>query len=373
MAKPLSLIAVVANSSWNIWNFRLGLLEGLQRNGFQVLIIAPRDAYSDRLESLGFHCEYIAMDSSGTSPLKDLKLIADFYKLYKTISPDAILHFTIKPNIYGGIAAALNGIACINNIAGLGTLFVRQGIVTKIAKVLYKLSLRKAAHVFFQNNDDHNEFVKSGLVDHRKCSVLPGSGIDTNKFVPLPKEKSDKVIFLLFARLLWEKGVGEYVEAARLVKKEFEHVEFQLLGFLDVQNKSRISKHHIDDWENEGLLKYLGYSDEVCNFIAAADCVVLPSYYREGVPRSLLESASMAKPIITTDNVGCRDLVDDGINGYLCKVKNANDLSLKIKKFLLLSSNERSKMGELSRAKVVSEYGEDIIINSYTESLKSII
>jgi glycosyltransferase involved in cell wall biosynthesis len=363
-------IIIVSNTSWSLFNFRLGIARSLKESGYEVVLIAPFDEYSQRLEE-EFEYYDVYMNNKGTNPKEDIKTTIEFYKLYKKLKPDVVLHYTIKPNIYGTIACNLLGIKTVNNIAGLGTLFIKQNFVTKIAKWLYKYSQSKADKIFFQNSDDYEMFTSEGLVEKIKCDVLPGSGVDTSKFVPMEYvKKDDKFRFLLIARMLWDKGVGEYVEAAKIIKPKYPHVEFQLLGFLDVINKSAISKEQMQEWVDEGLVNYLGVSDNVKEEIVKADCIVLPSFYREGTPRILLESASMAKPIITTDNVGCRDVVDDGVNGYLCEVRNTQDLADKMEMMLNLSEDERKSMGKAGRVKMVNEFDEGIVIGKYMEALK---
>jgi len=366
-------IAIVSNTSWSLFNFRFNLAKELKKNGYEVILVAPYDNYSDRLKE-EFEYHGIWMNNKGTNPKEDIKTILQFYKLYKTIKPDLVLHFTIKPNIYGTIAANMLGIKTINNIAGLGTLFIKQNFITKIAKWLYKYSQSKADKIFFQNSDDYKMFIDEKLVDKNKCDILPGSGVDTNKFVPVDYKKVDAAFrFLLIARMLWDKGVGEYVEAAKIIKQKYKNVEFQLLGFLDVENNSAISKEQMQKWVDAELVNYLGVSDNVTEIILKADCIVLPSFYREGTPRTLLESASMAKPIITTDNVGCRDVVDDGVNGYLCEVKNIKDLADKIEMMLNLTDEQRKSMGKAGRKKIVQQFDEKIVINKYLDAIKDIL
>jgi len=366
-------IAIVSNTSWSLFNFRLNLVRALKGQGYKVVLIAPYDEYSDRL-SEEFEYHDVWMNNKGTNPKEDLKTTRKFYKLYKQIKPDIVLHFTIKPNIYGTIACSLLNIKIVNNIAGLGTLFIKQNFITKIAKYLYKYSQKKADRVFFQNRDDYDMFIAQRLVDEEKCDVLPGSGIDTKKFLPVKNNKKDSTFrFLLIARMIWDKGVGEYVEAARIIKQKYKDVEFELLGFLDVKNKSSISREQVQTWTKEGIIRYLGVSDNIEGEIAYADCVVLPSFYREGTPRTLLESASMEKPIITTDSVGCRDVVDDGINGYLCKVKDAKDLADKMEIMLGLSEEERIVMGKAGREKMIKEFDEKIVIDKYLKAIELIL
>ncbi len=366
-------IGIVINTSWNIFNFRFGLLKALQKEGYKIVAIAPKDQYSEKLEEMGFEYHNININGNGTNPVEDAKLIYAFYKLYKEINPDVILHYTIKPNIYGTIAASILKIPTINNIAGLGTLFVKQNIVTSIAKLLYRYSQSKAKHIFFQNMDDLELFINEKLVKKEKCDVLPGSGIDASKFLPIEKEDDGTVRFLLISRMLWEKGIGEFVEAAKIIKQNYLDVEFQLLGFLGVANPSAITQRQMQEWVDGGYVNYLGVTDDVKQFIAQADCIVLPSFYREGTPRTLLESASMAKPIITTDNVGCRDVVDHKVNGYICESKNVEDLTKKIEMFLKLNDQDRKVMGQKSREKMIKEYDEKLVIEKYKRAIEECI
>jgi glycosyltransferase involved in cell wall biosynthesis len=363
-------IAIISNLSWNLYNFRLSLMVAMRNAGYEVIAIAPYDSYSQKIIDAGFEFHAIEMNAQGINPLEDLKTTYQFYKLFKKISPDVICQYTIKPNIYGSLVASLLQIKMVNNIAGLGTLFVKENLVTKIAKILYKISQSKANRVFFQNREDLALFTTQGLVDAKKCDVLPGSGVDTNRFKPHYQKKREKIRFLLIARMIWEKGIGEYVQAARAIKKTHPNVEFCLLGFLDVENPGDITKVQMEAWVEEGIVNYLGVSDRVDEVIQSADCVVLPSYYREGTPKTLLESGSSGKPIITTDNVGCRDVVDDGVNGYLCRPRSWEDLASKMEKFLALSHEERVAMGKKSREKMLREFDEKIVIEKYLELLR---
>ena len=367
----MTKIIISLNTSWNIYNFRLNLARTLKENGYEVALVAPYDEYSNRLgEDFEYHDIY--MNNKGTHPLEDLKTLMGFYRLYKKIKPDIVLNYTIKPNIYGNIACDLLGIKTINNISGLGTVFIKESLVTKIVKYLYRYSLGKSSKVFFQNSDDRDLFIDNGLVSKQICDLVPGSGIDTNKFKPVKYEKEDEVfIFLLIARMLWDKGIGEYVEAAQILKNKYENVEFQLLGSLDASNNTAISKEQMQEWVDAGYVTYLGVTDNVEEFIKKADCVVLPSY-REGTPRTLLESASMAKPIVTTNVVGCKEVVDDEVNGYLCKVRNAGDLADKMEMMLGLSESGRIQMGKKGREKMIREFDESIVIGKYLEVISEV-
>ncbi|MCT7572661.1 glycosyltransferase family 4 protein [Aliarcobacter butzleri] len=366
-------IVIVVNNSWYAWNMRANLGFALQKEGYEVVFIAPYDKYSENIKK---YFKYINtnIDTKGTNPFSDLKIIYEYYKIFYEIKPNIILQYTIKPNIYGTIAANFLKIPTINNIAGLGTLFIKQNFVTKIAKFLYKFSQKRATKIFFQNQDDFKMFIDEKLVQKEKCDVLPGSGVDIEKFKPLEKEEDDGVFrFLLISRMLWAKGIQEFVDAAKIIKQKYKNVEFQLLGHLDVESPTAISKEQMDIWVKNGFVNYLGSSDDVRVEITQSDCIVLPSFYREGTPRILLESASMGKPIITTDNVGCKDVVDDGINGFLCEVKNADDLALKMEKMLNSSFDERNIMGKAGREKIVKEFDEKIVIEKYLKAIESIL
>jgi glycosyltransferase involved in cell wall biosynthesis len=366
-------IAIVSNTSWSLFNFRFRLAKHLRSNGYEIILVAPQDEYSDALRK-EFEYYNINLDNKGTNPKKDIKTIIGFYKLYKKIKPDIVLHFTIKPNIYGTISCSLLGIKSINNIAGLGTIFIKQNFITRIAKYLYKYSQSKADKIFFQNRDDFNMFISEGLVESVKCDILPGSGVDIDRFAPIENKTKDGVFkFLLIARMLWNKGVGEYVNAAKLIKEKNPDVEFRLLGFLNVENNSAISKEQMQKWVDAKYVNYLGVSDNVKYEISKVDCMVLPSFYREGTPRVLLESASMAKPIITTDSVGCRDVVDNGVNGFLCEVKNSKDLAEKMENMMSLTTEKRDAMGQAGRNKMIIEFDESIVFDKYVSSISEIL
>ena len=364
---------IAVNTAWNLVNFRSGLIKALVAQGYEVVAMAPQDKYEKELQKLG--CRYlpVPMDNKGTHPGRDLMLLSRFFGLMRTENPDIFLGYTVKPNVYGSLAAHVLNVPVVNNIAGLGTVFIRQGWLNKLVRGLYRIALSRSAKVFFQNNDDRQLFVSCGLVPDAVTDRLPGSGVDLAMFRPSPLPARRVVRFLLIARMLWDKGVGDYVEAARLLKQRGFHVECCLLGFLDVQNPAAISRKQMDAWVAEGVVRYLGVSDSVRDEIAQADCVVLPSFYREGTPRALLEAAAMARPIVTTDSVGCRDVVDEGVNGYLCKPKDSSDLAEKMGRVVSMSPAEREAMGLRGREKVERQFDEEIVIRKYLEAIEMAI
>jgi glycosyltransferase involved in cell wall biosynthesis len=365
-------IIITLNTAWNLINFRAGLIRALVSAGYEVVAVAPHDEYVVRLSELGCRYMPLPMDNKGTHPGRDALLFLRFLRLLRNEKPDVYLGYTVKPNVYGSLAANVLGIPVINNIAGLGAVFIKGGWLASLLRGLYRLALSRSAKVFFQNNDDRQMFVSGGLVDVSITDVLPGSGIDLIKFSPVSLPGISPIRFVLIARMLVDKGVGEFVEAARQLKRRGVNAEFCLLGFLDVQNPAAISRVKMDEWVAEGAVSYLGVSDDVRNEIAEADCVVLPSY-REGTPRTLLEAAAMARPIVTTDSVGCREVVDDGINGFLCRPKDAVDLADKLAQMAAMSPAERKAMGLRGREKIERQFDEQIVINKYLEAIEAIL
>jgi glycosyltransferase involved in cell wall biosynthesis len=359
-------IAISANTSWYIYNFRKNTIAALLQQGYQVIAIAPEDEYSDKLSELGCKFIDIKIDQGGTNPVRDIKTFFDFYHIYKTTKIDVVLNFTPKNNIYSTLAAHFNNTKAINNIAGLGILFINESITSKIAKFLYKISQSKASKLFFQNEEDRQLFLENKITTMVPTDRLPGSGVDLSRFTLTPAPDDNKVRFLLIARMLYDKGIQQYVDAARNLKQKYgTNVELCLLGFLDVNNPSAVSTVDMNSWVEEGIINYLGVSDNVEQEIAKVDCMLLPSYYREGVPKSLLEAGSMGKPIVTTDSVGCRETVDDGINGYLCEPRSSESLTEKLSLIIEMSHEQRLEMGLKSREKIQKEFDEKIVINKY--------
>jgi glycosyltransferase involved in cell wall biosynthesis len=368
--KPPTLVISI-NASWNIVNFRSGLIRGLQRAGYRVVALAPRDAWSERLGELGVEFHPIAMDRKGLSPAKDLGLLRRYRRTLRRLRPDAFLGYTAKPNVWGSLAAQSLGIPVINNVSGLGTAFIRGGWLGRLVAALYRLAFRRSATVFFQNEEDRDLFVARRIVAAGKAKLLPGSGIDTARFRPTPPAGGEDrpFVFLLIARLLRDKGVGEYVEAARRVRREAPDTRFRLLGFLDADNRSAFSRTELEAWVDDGLIDYLGASDDVRPAIADSDCVVLPSY-REGLPRTLLEAAAMGKPLIATDVPGCRQVVRHGVNGLLCGVRDAESLAAAMLEMLRAPAERRAGWGKAARAIVEAEYDERIVVESYLAAVR---
>ena len=365
-------IAIVINTSWNIYNFRLGLVRSFIERGDEVIAIAPKDDFSELLIQEGCTFIPLEMDTKGSNPIKDLFLVYRLYKTYKKAKPDVILQYTIKPNIYGSIAARLLKIPTICNVSGLGTVFLKDNLLSKISQSLYKFAFRFPAKVFFQNDDDKKLFLERRLVREDLTETIPGSGINLEKFPKAPPAHNQPFVFLLISRIISDKGIYEFVDAIKILKEKGLKARFQLLGAKDPEHKRGISLEEIDAWAQNETLEYLGTTSNVQPYIAKADCVVLPSY-REGMPRTLLEAGSTGRPIIATDVPGCNHIVDDGINGFLCKVKNAEDLAAKMSKMMALDKAALEVMAENSRLKVENTFSEKIIINKYQEAINNIL
>jgi len=302
---------------------------------------------------------------------EDGRLVLRYWKILRRLQPAAFLGFTVKPNIYGSIAAALAGVKTINNISGLGTAFLRAGPLQSLVTMLYRVALQRSSTIFFQNRDDLDMFASRGLVDRERARLLPGSGIDLERFAASPEEhaRGRAFRFLLVARLLWDKGVAEYVAAARIVRARHPAVRFQMLGFLGADNRSAVPPDQVAAWQQEGVIDYLGSSDDVRPFMRKADCVVLPSY-REGMPRSLLEASALARPLIASDVPGCREIVADGVNGFLCEVRSAASLASAMIRMIELDPAERSAMGQRARTKVEREYDHRLIGSAYLAAIE---
>ena len=364
-------IALVANTAWSVFNFRHGLLSRLINDGYQLTIIAPPDKFSHKLRDMGCAVVDLPMAAKGTNPLQDLKLMYTLFRLYLQIAPNFIIHYTIKPNIYGSLAAKWAGIPSLAITTGLGYTFVNDNLVAKVARGLYKLAFRFPEEVWFLNEDDRHVFLHQKLIEPSKAILLHGEGVDITHFVPQPMSINDgKVRFLLVARMLWDKGIGEYVEAARILRQKYPQAIFQLLGSCGVANPSVIDREQITKWESEGLVEYLGTTEDVRPIIASSDCVVLPSFYREGVPRTLMEAAAMAKPLITTDNVGCRDVVLPGVSGFLCPIKDATSLADCFERFIVMEPAHRASMGIAGREFMAKKFDERLVIEKYLYTLK---
>jgi glycosyltransferase involved in cell wall biosynthesis len=374
--RPPLRIALVANTSWYLYNFRSNLIRALQADGHRVFTIGGDGHYAARLRAEGAEHRDVVFDASGMNPLRELATVWALRRVLARECIDLVLSFTPKGNIYSALALTGRHGAVVMNVSGLGASLAHSGPLALLVRWLYRATLRRADWVFFQNDDDLQEFQSRRLVGMSRVSRLPGSGVDLMAFRPSePGRRRDAgtgSLFLMVARMLWDKGVGEFVEAARRVKAQCPDARFRLLGAQMSGHRGGVPEALLRRWVDEGVVEYAGSVDDVRAHLEEANCVVLPSTYREGIPRSLLEAAASAKPVITTDWAGCRDAVDDGITGLLCRPRDPEDLARQMLRMLAMPATERRKMGEAGRSKMEREFDETRVIESYRQRVAAI-
>lgn len=364
------LVVVCANQAWNLVNFRGDLISALVAAGYRVVAAAPPDqAMQARLAELGARFEPLPIDAKGLAPHRDLATFFAIRALIKRLRPDAWLSWTIKPNVYGSLAARGCGIAAIPNVSGLGTAFIRRNLLTQIAKLLYRTGFRGAPVVFFQNTDDRDEFIEGGLITRDQARLLPGSGIDTQRFAPPPGGRPGRRRFLMLSRVVADKGVREYVAAARQTRAVWPDAQFTLLGEIGAPNRTAIPASEVAGWIDEGIIRHLDPVDDVRPHIAEADFVVLPSY-REGLSRVLVEAGAMGRPAIATDVPGCRDIVTDGVNGFLCRPRDAGSLAGALARAAETDDQTWDALSRAARKRVVSDFSAGRVIDLYLAALR---
>jgi len=361
-------IAVVAISSWFLYKFRLKLLLALRDAGHDVVAVAPDGPYAQRIKDAGIQYRHVALSRTGINPFTELYSVLSLRRVFRSEGIDTVLSFTPKGNIYAAFAAGRLPIRIIQTISGLGRVFVRESLLRRVVTTLYRRAFVRAYRILFENRDDRQFFVDRGYVDAGKAERIPGLGVDLVTFKPAANPsltKGDGLVFLLIARLIWEKGLAQYADAARAIRARHPAMRFQILGQLESNSVSALPKETLDEWVKSGAIEYLGVADDVRTHVEAADCMVLPTYYREGVPRSLMEAAAMGKPIITTNISGCSDTVTDGVTGFLCRPQDLDDLVAALERFIALSPAERVEMGQRGRAKMEAEFDEAFVIGRY--------
>ena len=364
-------ILISANTSFNLVNFRMGLIRKLIEDGHEVILLAPFDEYSSELKATGCQLLDFRMDRRGTSPPRELATLVSAYCHLKRARPDVVLSYTIKNNVYLGLAARALGLPLIPNITGLGSVFSNNSVLSRIIRKLYKVAFRTSPVVFFQNMEDREQFLAAKVVSGERTAVLPGSGVDLTRFEYQPVSGlADAPVFLMVARLLWDKGIGEYVQAARIVRKVTPNAVFRIIGGAEAPNAAVVPEEKVQQWVEEGVIDYVGPVRDVIPYFHAADCIVLPSYYREGTPRALLEGAACGRPLITTDTPGCRNVVEDGDSGFLVHPRDTEDLSKAMLAIARTTPEGRRKMGAAGRALVEAKYDERFVIQAYQDTLK---
>ena len=362
-------IVFFSNSSWSIYNFRKNLIKKLIKGGKTVYILSSKDKQTNKLRALGCKFVNINIQNNNINPIKDFLLILKLKKILSEINPDYILNFTIKPLIYGTFIAGKLNIKSISMITGLGTIFIKKNFLTLIVIFLYRISFSKVYRVIFQNKDDRKKFTRLKIVKQNKCVLSPGSGVDLKYFKYIKNNFTSKTNFLLSGRLLREKGVYEFIEAARKINNETENCKFKIVGSIDKKNPSSINESILKDFLINKNNSFNTFSEDIRKFINWSNCVVLPSY-REGTPRGLLEALSTGRPIITTNAVGCKEVIVNNKNGFKIKIKDVNSIYLAIKKFHNLNLYKKIKMSKYSRKFVSKKFNEKIVISIYEKLIK---
>ncbi len=357
-------ILVLANFGMGLYNFRKELLEKLISQNYEVYISLPNDEYVPKLKKLG--CKFVEtqLERRGTNPFKDIKLLLNYLKMLKRIKPDMVLTYTIKPNIYGGLACSLTKTPYITNITGLGTSVEKKGLIQKITLMLYRFGLKKSSCIFFQNESNQKFFIDNGIV-RSKTRLIPGSGVNLkqHKFEEYPV--NDEIVrFLFIGRIMKAKGIDELLEAAQIVKGRNSKIQFDLIGGIEEDYIQEL-----DELEKQDIIKYHGQQEDVHSFIKNSHATILPSYH-EGLANVLLESASSGRPVLASKVPGCIETLDEGLTGYGFEVKSVENLVKAILTFTNLPLEQKRAMGIAGRKKMENEFDRNLVINAYLQEIK---
>ena len=368
------IVSLSANTSWYLYNFRQSTIKAFLNMNYEVLCISPKDEYTKYLESLGCNCINLKMNNKGINPFKDILIVFRLFFIYFKYKPIAAFHFTIKNNIYGTWASFFSNTPAINNISGLGTAFITTGMISKIVRLLYKCSQPFAHRVFCQNQEDLDLLINKKLIKKDKLYLLPGSGVDLKRFHSnlVKNNANDKFTFLYVGRLLADKGMFELIDAFKNLRTKKNNCQLWICGLLNADNISSISKSQIKGWKSIIGIEFIEPRRDIENVYKKVDCVVLPSY-REGMPKTLLEAGSMGLPAVATNVPGCRNIIQDNVNGFLCRAKDARDLEQAMIKALNLSRNDYEKMSINARNIVENNFDEKIVIDSALDALDSLL
>ncbi|MFV8570538.1 glycosyltransferase family 4 protein [Marinobacter sp. SBS5] len=365
--KPV--VFLTSNTSWYLYNFRRTTIQALRERGCLVICLSPLDGFSRRLTD-ELSAEHIALplDGKGTGAVQELRSLRYIWKVMRKNKPDFVFNFTVKMNIYCGLVCALQKIPFANNISGLGTAFIHDSWLFRRVRQIYGLVNQRARHLFFQNDEDLSVFRGKGMLGTTPFTLLPGSGVNLQRFQPFPLPPSDPIKFILIARLLGDKGVREYAKACGQLKAQGLNVRCMLVGPLGVSNRTAITQEEVMHWAALGWLEYLGETDDVRPLIKKAHVLVLPSY-REGMPRTVLEAAAMGRPAIVTDVPGCRHAIEPDVTGWLCEVRSPESLAQQMKRVYELKPFERQQAGDAARRRMEEHFSEDRVVQSYLNCL----
>ena len=360
--KSSKSIAIVANSTWNIYNFRQNVIRKCIEEGFKVYVLAPIDAYIEYKENFPevTHINLSTLDRDSTNPIKDLLLVEELRRKYRKIKPDLVVHYTHKPNIFGTLAARLAGVKSVSVITGLGYSFINRGFINVVTEWLYRRTARYSSSMIFENEDDRDLFIQKRLVKEDRAFAVKGCGVNTVYYQSKSDQSPNPPVFTFIGRLLKDKGILEFASAARHFHEKTWPATFVVLGDFDPENPSTIDRDTLLEWISEDTVDYKGFVNDVRPFLEKSTCIVLPSY-REGMPRIVLEAMAMGKPVITTRTAGCRETVEEGVNGFLAVARSVEDLIVAMEKFCELSPDQRSAMGARGRSMAVDVFSDTII------------
>ncbi len=356
-------ILLIANHGLVLYVFRRELLERLIADGHQVVTALPEDEYTQDLKAMGCKVIPTVLHRHGTNPVQDLQLLMRYKQIIRAEKPDKVLTYTIKPNIYGGMASAAAKVPYVVNITGLGTAVEKSGALQKLTVLLYRYALRRVQTVFFQNRDNEAFFAARKLA-MGKHKMLPGSGVNLERFQVLPYPDGGTVDFVFVARVMREKGIDQYLDAAKALRKKYPQARFHICGFCEEAYEDTIRQ-----LEAQGIVRYHGLVKDIQGIYRMARCTVHPTFYPEGLSNVLLESAASGRPIITTNRPGCREVIEDGVNGFLVEERSSADLIQKLERFLQLSWQEQKQMGLNGRKKVEKEFDRRIVVEAYIKEL----
>lgn len=357
-------VLILTNSINGLYAFRRELIQELNLQGFEIIISAPKNERTSYFTQI--NCIYMETSISRRSknPLKDFILLLQYLKILKKVRPIVVLTYTIKPTVYGGLACRIMGVPYIANITGLGSALGRDGFLQKVTLFLYRLSLKKGNCIFFQNKDNQQFFKKNNIVVDNEC-LIPGSGVNLEHFYLMEYPYNEKIEFLYIGRIMKEKGIEEYLRAARFIKNKYPNTFFHIVGTFE----EKLYAQELNKMEEEGIVKYHGRQNDVREFQKFSHCAIHPTYH-EGMSNVLLESAACGKPIITTNIPGCKEIVDEGENGFLVKPKDTKDLIEKVEKFINLTFKEKKQMGLAGRKKVEREFDRKNVTNAYVKEIR---
>jgi galacturonosyltransferase len=362
-------VLVLANHFITIYAFRKELVEKLVEQGVQVYLALPESEENSYFENMGCKIIETPLDRRGTNPVSDIKLLFQYIKVIRDIKPDIVLTYTIKPNTYGGIATRICGVKTIHTVTGLGSVYIQEMWQKHIAVFLNRIAFKSVSKVVFLNGENKEFYKQLKIISpNQNTMIVPGSGVNLEKFKHQEQMSDEKITFTFVGRVLRDKGIEEYLAAAKELVSKYKNVKFEVVGFVDEDKYINLLKQY----ENEGVITYLGKRNDIPNLMAKSSCIVLPSY-GEGRGTVLQEGAAVGRPLITCDTYGCKENVEDGYNGFLCNVADTSSLVDAMEKFINLTQKEKDLMGKRSREKAEIEFDRNIVINAYLDEINKIV